>query len=277
MPGGDQVTERELLMYLLVMMLHPGSLARHHAPACHAACGHLQVYVLGQRTVVCQRPSLGENYLGQEAKRAGVLSLPRISCKSTYAKDSPEYRFSAGVIYGTGNGTGAGVRTCGVAPVATSTAEVQTCSSRGGAAGGTAGSGLQGSGHGAADASTGPDSSEQAVLRRARSPHSPPPPAPPGSPPSTPPHPGSAAEASGGEAPAGPVAQTTPSAHFAPTVAQSMVPPDWVTSALSGALREKLGLQLFNFDMICPVQQPAEGERLYHVVRGFALGLEMVE
>ncbi|KAG2444462.1 hypothetical protein HXX76_001214 [Chlamydomonas incerta] len=235
-----------------------------------------KVYVLGQRTVVCQRPSLGESYLGQEAKRAGVLSLPRISCKSTYAKDSPEYRFSAGVIYGigTGTGTGAGTGTCGVATrgarahslAATSTAEMEACSSRGGAAAEAGSSRRDGSGHGAVGVSAGPDSSEQALLRRARSPHSPPPLSLPASPPSTPPHPGSAPEASGVEAPAGPMAYTASSAHLAPAVALSMVPPDWVTSALSGALREKLGLQLFNFDMICPEQQPAEGERLYHVV-----------
>ncbi|KAG2447202.1 hypothetical protein HYH02_007943 [Chlamydomonas schloesseri] len=232
-----------------------------------------KVYVLGQRTVVCQRPSLGENYLGQEAKRAGVLSLPRISCKSTYAKDSPEYRFSAGVIYGTGTrlGTGSGVglgtggaaaRARAAAPLATSTAEMDACSSGGGADPGTEGGEQDGSGHSATAASAGPDSSDHAPLRRAHSPHSPPPLSPPASPPSTPPHPGSAAEA-----PAGPVAHTAPAAaQLVPAVALSMVPPEWVTSALSGALREKLGLQLFNFDMICPEQQPAEGERLYHVV-----------
>ncbi len=43
-------------------------------------------------------------------------------------------------------------------------------------------------------------------------------------------------------------------------------PPDWVTSALAGTLRDKLGLQLFNFDMICPADQPEPGERLYYVV-----------
>jgi len=41
----------------------------------------LQVYVLGDRTVVTKRPSLGDKYLDKEARRSGVMHLPRISCK----------------------------------------------------------------------------------------------------------------------------------------------------------------------------------------------------
>lgn len=57
----------------------------------------LQVYVLGGRTVVCRRPSLGDSYLGEEARQKGVLSLPRVSCKSMYPKDSPEYMLASQV------------------------------------------------------------------------------------------------------------------------------------------------------------------------------------
>lgn len=103
-----------------------------------------KVYVLGPRTVVCRRPSLGDNYLGADARRKGIMSLPRISCKSTYPKDSPEYQLSCGVV---DNSSGGGDSL--------------------------------------------PD-----------------------------------------------------------------VPPEWVTHALAAALRSKLGLQLFNFDLICPEEQP---------------------
>lgn len=114
-----------------------------------------QVYVLGRRTVVCRRPSLGDSHLGHEARKKGVLSLPRISCKSTYHKDSPEYKLSCGVV----------------------------------------------------DANS--------------------------------------ASASYPDA-----------------------PPDWLTHALAGSLRSALGLQLFNFDLICPEEQAGadSGQCLYYVV-----------
>jgi hypothetical protein len=40
-----------------------------------------KVYVLGTRTVVSRRHSLGEVYFGAEARRNGISQLPRISCK----------------------------------------------------------------------------------------------------------------------------------------------------------------------------------------------------
>ncbi|KXZ48736.1 hypothetical protein GPECTOR_25g320 [Gonium pectorale] len=139
-----------------------------------------KVYVLGHRTVVCRRPSLGDFYLSQEARAAGVLSLPRVSCKSTYAAGSPELRLAAGVVYSCG---GAGGAVC-------STADL----------------------------------------------------------------------------PAGPQQQQRHQHEPSVLQEQPAAPPDWVTTSLAGTLREKLGLQLFNFDMICPVANSPNGERLYYVV-----------
>lgn len=50
----------------------------------HARAYVAQVYVLGNRTVVTKRPSLGDKYLDKEARRKGVMHLPRISCKADY-------------------------------------------------------------------------------------------------------------------------------------------------------------------------------------------------
>lgn len=47
---------------------------------------------------------------------------------------------------------------------------------------------------------------------------------------------------------------------------QGGMPPGWVTDALAASLRKRLGLQLFNFDMICPEQQPQQQQGLYYVV-----------
>lgn len=44
------------------------------------------------------------------------------------------------------------------------------------------------------------------------------------------------------------------------------LPPKWLTSALAKTLRERLGLQLFNFDLICPERQEVHGDTLYYVV-----------
>ncbi len=43
-----------------------------------------KVYVLGSISVVCKRPSLGDQHLGDisGSRRKGVLQLPRISCKT---------------------------------------------------------------------------------------------------------------------------------------------------------------------------------------------------
>lgn len=65
-----------------------------------------QVYVLGNQTVVTKRPSLGESHLGEEAQAKGVLSLPRISCRSKdrLVKNAPAYRISSGSSCRTGSG-----------------------------------------------------------------------------------------------------------------------------------------------------------------------------
>lgn len=44
------------------------------------------------------------------------------------------------------------------------------------------------------------------------------------------------------------------------------LPPKWVTDALASTLRQRLGLQLFNFDMICPEGQGMNDDLLYYVV-----------
>lgn len=46
----------------------------------------------------------------------------------------------------------------------------------------------------------------------------------------------------------------------------SLPPPAWLTQGLSRALRTRLGLQLFNYDMICPADQSQEGECLFLVI-----------
>lgn len=44
-----------------------------------------------------------------------------------------------------------------------------------------------------------------------------------------------------------------------------MAPPAWLTSALAATLRQELGMQLFNFDLIVPEQQPVfDGPRQQH-------------
>ncbi|GIL88284.1 hypothetical protein Vretimale_13982 [Volvox reticuliferus] len=148
-----------------------------------------KVYVLGARTVVCLRPSLGDSQFGQEARREGVQSLPRISCKSSYPKGSPEDKLSTGIVYYTGSRV----------------SEHPTEEEDGGGA-------------------------EMRPWRRDQVVSAP--------------------------------DITLPPEHLMHPAA----PPDWVTSALAGTLRDKLGLQLFNFDMICPAEQPSPHERLYYVV-----------
>eukprot|EP00201_Polytomella_parva_P004561 CAMPEP_0175082860 /NCGR_PEP_ID=MMETSP0052_2-20121109/27003_1 /TAXON_ID=51329 ORGANISM="Polytomella parva, Strain SAG 63-3" /NCGR_SAMPLE_ID=MMETSP0052_2 /ASSEMBLY_ACC=CAM_ASM_000194 /LENGTH=204 /DNA_ID=CAMNT_0016354129 /DNA_START=277 /DNA_END=887 /DNA_ORIENTATION=+ len=58
-----------------------------------------KVYVLGSRVVTCRRPSLGPRHLDQAAQLKGIISVPRISCKSHYASNSVEARFSAGIVH----------------------------------------------------------------------------------------------------------------------------------------------------------------------------------
>ncbi|KAG2493670.1 hypothetical protein HYH03_008184 [Edaphochlamys debaryana] len=188
-----------------------------------------KVYVLGGRTVCCRRPSLGDVYLCDAARRAGVMSLPRISCK---------------------NGMGAafaGRSAAAVAAAADGDVEHMDASADG-AAGGAA----DRAGH------TGTPSS------------------PPSPNPRTPSHGGEApaasaeaaaaaltAEAPAAEAPAAAEA-TTPEAGSAGS-REPPAPPDWVTAGIARVLRQKLGLQLFNFDLICPELQ-SSSERLYYVV-----------
>mmetsp|Transcript_15093 Transcript_15093/g.40824 ORF Transcript_15093/g.40824 Transcript_15093/m.40824 type:complete len:443 (+) Transcript_15093:139-1467(+) len=112
-----------------------------------------KVYVLGNRTVVTKRPSLGDKYLDKEARGKGVMHLPRISCKADYC--------------------------------------------------------------------------------------------PPG---------------------------TNQAAHqLAASVSCDMdefceAPPEWITHTLADVLRRRLGLQLFNFDLICPEEQISPNECLYYVI-----------
>lgn len=47
------------------------------------------MYVLGNRTVVTKRPSLGDKYLDKESRGKGVMHLPRISCKADYCPPGP--------------------------------------------------------------------------------------------------------------------------------------------------------------------------------------------
>uniref|UniRef100_A0A7S0RNW4 Inositol-tetrakisphosphate 1-kinase n=1 Tax=Chlamydomonas leiostraca TaxID=1034604 RepID=A0A7S0RNW4_9CHLO len=131
-----------------------------------------KVYVLGARTVVSKRPSLGNSYLGIEARRKGVLQLPRISCKSVYSQSAPDL---LQLPQSPGAG-GAESMAAAVAAAARAHAEQEDD------------------------------------------------------------HPG------------------------------HCLPPDWVTHALAGALRRRLGLQLFNFDLICPEEQGHPQERLYYVI-----------
>lgn len=61
-----------------------------------------------------------------------------------------------------------------------------------------------------------------------------------------------------------------PVAHTLTSLAQSPCardPPEWLTSSLAAALRQRLGMQLFNFDMICPdVRDPGTVSDTYYVV-----------
>ncbi|GIL59909.1 hypothetical protein Vafri_14574 [Volvox africanus] len=149
-----------------------------------------KVYVLGARTVVCLRPSLGDSQFGQEARREGVQSLPRISCKSSYPKGSPEDKLSAGIVYYT----------------AARLSEHLTDEEEGGGG------------------------AEMRSWRRDQ-------------------------------------VVSAPDISMPPEhLMHPAAPPDWVTSSLAGMLRDKLGLQLFNFDMICPADQASSHERLYYVV-----------
>ena len=114
-------------------------------------CACLQVYVLGSRTVVTKRPSLGSKHMDAAAQRSGVMHLPRISCK------------------------------------------------------------------------------------------------------------------------AGPPASCQAASQLAASVSLDMdefceAPPEWLTHTLADVLRQRLGLQLFNFDLICPEEQRLPYECLYYVI-----------
>ncbi len=64
-----------------------------------------QVYVVGKKTVVMRRPSLGETYLESEK---GVQQLPRISCVSVYTKKLLGGKTSSGGTWLPPNSAGAG-------------------------------------------------------------------------------------------------------------------------------------------------------------------------
>lgn len=136
--------------------------------------------MLGDTVVVCQRPSLGDNYLGSSGRK-GVLQLPRISCK-TVCYDNPELEYDTPELDFPIPQAEAG---CSSPPL-----EV-----------GESGSESQ--------MLTSPDSDPLDSDRR---------------------------------------------------------PPEWATQALAQALRERLGMELFNFDLICPDEQPTVGQDLYYVV-----------
>lgn len=116
--------------------------------------------------MVTKRPSLGESHLGEEAQAKGVLSLPRISCRSKdrLVKNAPAYRISSG-------------SNCRSTPGSRANSALGFRSS-------VPGSGLDTPGRGSSHNS----------------------------------HPD--------------------------------LPPEWFTHALAGELRESLGLELFNFDLI---------------------------
>lgn len=174
--------------------------------------------MLGLRTVVCRRPSLGDSYLGDEAQRAGVLSLPRISCKSTYAP----YRERAST-----DGTPAAdddlVSVSSGPATAGANSSRSCCPGAGAGTGATRGS-ISGDG-----ATWGSLSSDTTAGQGGR---------------------GAGDPAAGEEGPHRP----------------GDMPPEWVTHGLAGRLRDRLGLQLFNFDLICPEVQESGAERLYYVV-----------
>lgn len=154
--------------------------------------------MLGSRSVVSKRPSLGENYLGQEARRRGVLQLPRISCKSVYG--SPEISHLAQML-------------------SSSSGSVPT--SMAAAAAIAAAGGLHTGG----------------VPRCASEPQLAPPPLP-----------------MRQLAPSGGV-QGSGSGSECEADSRSHFPPEWVTHSLASVLRKRLGLQLFNFDLIIPETQ----------------------
>ncbi|GFR52555.1 hypothetical protein Agub_g15143 [Astrephomene gubernaculifera] len=176
-----------------------------------------KVYVLGMRTVVCRRPSLGDSYLGEEARNAGVLSLPRISCKSSYGKFALAHGSSSSSSIGAGGAGG------GTAP------------------GGDAAAAAGVTSHGRARP-------QATGARCAQSPQQP--------------LQHSQSHTSQSQLPS----PRSLSQQQQQQQQQPAVPPEWVTSALAGTLRDKLGLQLFNFDMICPAEQKSPRERLYYVV-----------
>lgn len=132
-----------------------------------------KVYVLGGTTVVCKRPSLGDNYLGRSGsgRRKGITQLPRISCTSHNKLHELEH--------------------------ASAHDSANDCASP----------------FNTAD-------SEMELVTPSSSPDSP----------------------------------------------DNTYPPEWVTHSLAQTLRERLGLHLFNFDLICPEDQSRTGEELYYVI-----------
>ncbi len=164
--------------------------------------------MLGDKTVVSRRPSLGDKYLGQDARRQGILQLPRISCKSVYAQQQHQQQHQ---------------------PPHQQQPHQQPAQS-------------------AAAPATQP-----ALGQPRRSLGSYPAPA----------------SGDAGAAPQGAAQAPCAAAAAAASSALSTfpLPPEWVTHSLATVLRQRLGLQLFNFDLIRPEQQAGAPEQcLYYVI-----------
>uniref|UniRef100_A0A6U2JB51 Inositol-tetrakisphosphate 1-kinase n=1 Tax=Chlamydomonas euryale TaxID=1486919 RepID=A0A6U2JB51_9CHLO len=144
-----------------------------------------KVYVLGDTSVVCRRPSLSDKYLGQ---RHGVLQLPRISCKTVRPDFHGSGSAAAAMELGHSSG-GLGTEAC-MSP-SPSSYDVTL------------------------------DSESEAQMTPSSS------------------RPSSPYDAAG-------------AGMLSPSHGR---PPDWVTQALAKELRARLGMELFNFDLIVPTDE----------------------
>ncbi len=205
---------------------------------------NMQVYVIGERTVVSMRPSLGDKHLGHAA-REGVLALPRISCKS--ATDLSRHDSESGPecsVMHLGPGSSGGRRSSGSTLAGGGGLGSGRWSGNGGTAGVEGSSGLTTSAAGC----PGPVGLPRSPLP---------------TPPATARNNGVRSSSAGGGAASRPLLQGADSDEplqgngcgasvdgFSSGCTQP--PPPWATHALATVLRQRLGLELFNFDLICP-------------------------
>lgn len=167
--------------------------------------------MVGKTTIIVRRPSLGDPYLGADAQAAGVVLLPRISCKPGY-----------GLALGAG-GTASGATASMACVRLPFTPNPSPCPSA-------------------------PSSCTSTSFLSG--------PAPPTGP---------AGAAATAVLTSVAVAVAVAGAAAAPAVSQTR-PLQWMADGLALCLRERLGMQLFNFDLICPDHQPNPDERLYFVI-----------